>query len=214
MTDKNFSELVVLKMFETKAKRLNDIEDFAKIGIIAKSLPLTKEGLPKESMKMFTPNFDEWMSEKTFEDSFIRSYFAEHQFLLIVYQYTHPDKKNKDPKYIKFVGFQRAFLSDGFIDTSVWKLWHDVCNLIQKKELRIIKEYKKDGTPKMNKKSGTQREAPNFPKERNYDVFMRGSAGNAEESSKTLVLNDLKMLPQEVWLSKRVSLQLYKKTVV
>lgn len=214
LTDKNFSELAVLKMFETEAKRLNDIEDFAKIGLIAKSLPLTKGGIPKESMKLFTPNFKEWMSEKNFEDSFIRSYFAEHQFLLIVYKYTHPDKNNKDPKYIKFVGFKRTYLSDGFIDTSVWKFWHDVRDLIQTRKLRIIKEYNNDGTPKMNKKSGTQKEAPNFPKEKYYDVFMRGSAGNADESSKTLVLNDLKMLPQEVWLSKRVSLQLYKKTVV
>ena len=211
---KNFAELVVLKMFGSEAKSLNRIADFYKIGLIAKSLPLDSKGTPKESMKMYTPDFKELMDEGNFSDSFMRDYFSQHQFLLIVYQYTHPDRKNKDPKYIKFVGFKRAYLSDGFIDTAVWKFWYDVRHIIQDKKLRIIKEFNNDGTPKINKKSRTQREAPNFPKEGIYDVFMRGSASTAEDSSKTLVINGLKMLPQEVWLSKRVTLQLFKNTVV
>jgi hypothetical protein len=158
---------------------------------------------------MYTPNIKEWMAEKTFADSYMREYFSEHQFLLIVYRYTMPSKKVKDSKYIKFVGFKRVYLTDAFIDTSVWKFWNDVRDLINNKKLKIVKEYDKDNKPKINPVSKTQREAPNFPKEAQYDVFMRGSAGKSEEKYKTLEINELKMIPQEIWLSKRVTLSLF-----
>ena len=207
MTDKNFAELVVLKMFGSKAKSLNAIEDFAKIGLIAKSLPLNSKGAPKESMKMFTPNFEEWMTEESFDESFLRDYFAEHQFLLMAYQYT--DSKIKSPESIKFVGFKRVYFTDNFIETSVKKFWEDVRSLVKDNGLKIVKEYRADGSPIINPKSGTQKEAPNFPKEADYDVFMRGSASTSSESSKTLVINGLRMLPQEVWLAKRVTIDLF-----
>ena len=204
---KNFAELVVLKMFGSNAKSLNAIEDFAKIGLIAKSLPLNSKGTPKESMKMFTPNFEEWMAEESFDDSFLRDYFAEHQFLLMAYQYT--DSKDKSPESIKFVGFKRVYFTDNFIETSVKKFWEDVRSLVKDHGLKIVKEYRADGSPVINPKSGTQKEAPNFPKEADYDVFMRGSASTACESSKTLVINGLRMLPQEIWLAKRITLNLF-----
>ncbi|MBR5276282.1 MAG: hypothetical protein IKU35_03990 [Bacteroidaceae bacterium] len=207
MTDKNFAELVVLKMFGSKAKSLNAIEDFAKIGLIAKSLPLNSKGVPKESMKMFTPNFEEWINEEHFDESFLRDYFAEHQFLFMAYQYT--DSKIKSPESIKFVGFKRVYFTDNFIETSVRRFWEDVRSLVKDNGLKIVKEYRADGSPIINPKSGTQKEAPNFPKEADYDVFMRGSASTSSESSKTLVINGLRMLPQEVWLAKRVTIDLF-----
>ena len=207
ITDKNFAELVVLKMFGSNAKSLNAIEDFAKIGLIAKSLPLNSKGAPKESMKMFTPNFEEWMSEESFDESFLHDYFAEHQFLLMAYQYTDP--KIKSPESIKFVGFKRVYFTDYFIETSVRKFWEDVRSLVKDNRLTIVKEYRSDGSPIFNPKSGTQKEAPNFPKESDYNVFMRGSASTSSEASKTLVINGLRMLPQEVWLAKRVTIDLF-----
>ncbi len=199
---KNFAELVVLKMFESKASRLNDIEDFVKIGMIAKSLPLDHNGKPKESMKLFTPNFKEWMEEKTFDDSFLYEYFIEHQFLFIVYQY--------DSDGIRFKGFKRVVVPDEFINNDVKKFWTDVRSLIKEKRLRIEKRFKKNGEPRINKKSGEQSEAPNFPKEKDYNIFMRGSASESIARLKTLELNGLKMIPQEIWLSKRATLSLYK----
>lgn len=207
---KNFAEMVVLKMFESDATSLNQIDDFRKIGLIAKSLPLDNKGEPKESMKMYTPNFKDWMSEKTFSDSYIRNYFSEHQFLLIVYQYIHPKKNVKTPDFIKFVGFKRVYLTDDFIDTSVWKFWNDVRILIKEKKLKVVKLFNKNNEPIINPKSGTQREATNFPKEAQYDVFMRGSATKSEEKYKTLELCGHKMLPQEIWLSKKVTYNLFK----
>ena len=45
---KNFAECAVVKMFGGHVSKLNDIEDFAKIGIIAKSVPLLSNGKGKE----------------------------------------------------------------------------------------------------------------------------------------------------------------------
>lgn len=207
---KNFAEMVVLKMFESDAASLNQIDDFRKIGLIAKSLPLDNAGEPKESMKMYTPDFKEWMSEKTFADSYMRDYFSEHQFLLIVYQYVHPNKNVKSPDFIKFVGFKRVYLTDEFIDTAVWKFWNDVRVLIRDGKLKVTKSFDRYGNPIMNPVSGTQKEAPNFPKEAQYEVFMRGSGRKSEEKYKTLELCGYKMLPQEIWLSKRVTYNLFK----
>lgn len=197
---KNFAELVVLRMFESNAKRLNNIEDFVKIGLIAKSLPLKSNGTPKESMKLFTPNFEEWIAEDKFENSDLHNYFMEHQFLFIVYQYGSDG--------IRFIGFKRVVVPDDFIYNDVKGFWTDVRSLIKNKDLRIKKRFKKDGTPVKNK-SGEQSEAPNFPKEKEYNVFMRGSTSESISKRKTLELNGLKMIPQEIWLSKRATLSLY-----
>ena len=204
---KNFAEQVVLKMFGGKSKKMNRIDDFVKIGLIAKSLPLSYKGTPKEAMKMFTPDFNEWVNEVSFEESFLRDYFAEHQFLFIVYQYK--DKGDKDISSIKFIGFKRVMLTDEFINSEVMKCWSQVRSLIKEKRLVIEKMFRKDGTPIINPTSGVQREAPNFPKEAQCDVFLRGSGTDSSDKYKTLEINGLRMLPQEIWLSKRTTLDLY-----
>lgn len=208
-TAKNFAELVVLKMFGSNASSLNKIDDFAKIGLTAKSLPLNYKGEPKESMKLFMPDFNEWVDEDSFEESFMRDYFAEHHFLFIVYQYK--DNKRKDMDSIEFVGFKRVVIPDEFIDTAVKNCWSEVRSLIKDNRLVIEKKYRKDGKPIINPSSGVQQESPNFPKESQSDVFLRGSAVDSSEKNKTLIINGLRMLPQEVWLSKRATLNFYKK---
>ena len=207
---KNFAEIVIIRMFGSDAKKLNDIEDFAKIGLIAKSLPLTNTGKAKESMKLFQPDFEQWLSETSFEDSFIREYFSSHQFIFIAYRYTHPDRNNKDPHYIKFEGFKRIVISDEFIDSEVKRSWNAVRTLVKKKLLKIEPILKKDGTPIINPKSGTIKEAPNFPKEKDFAVFIRGGGGDSSDKQKTCVINGLRMLPQYVWLAKDTTLNLYK----
>ena len=156
---------------------------------------------------MFTPDFNEWVNEVSFEESFLRDYFAEHQFLFIVYQYK--DKGDKDISSIKFIGFKRVMLTDEFINSEVMKCWSQVRSLIKEKRLVIEKMFRKDGTPIINPTSGVQRESPNFPKEAQCDVFLRGSGTDSSDKYKTLEINGLRMLPQEIWLSKRTTLDLY-----
>jgi len=191
---KNFAERAVVKMFGGNASRLNDIEDFAKIGIIAKSVPLLENGKGKEDMKLFMPDLVEWTQESSFEESAIYDYFAGHHFLFIVYKYN----KNKE---ITFVGFKRVFFDDDFIANNVRRTWEDVRTLIMEDRLQIVRAVDKHGNFIVNS-SGSYRESPNFPKKSTHQVFVRGSAPSSDDKFKTLEINNKKMIPQYIWLSR------------
>lgn len=192
---KNFAECAIVKMVGGHATRLNDIEDFAKIGIIAKSVPLKENGNGKEDMKLFRPNLVEWTAESEFEDSAIYDYFAGHHFIFIIYRYVGNE--------IIFEGFKRIFFDEEFIMEDVKKTWDDVRKLISAKKLRIVREKDNKGNYIINK-SGSYKEAPNFPKKATHNVFVRGGAATSEDKYKTLEINGLKMIPQSIWLSRDV----------
>ncbi len=196
---KNFAEQVVTHMFGSKAKKLNDIEDFAKIGVIAKSVPLCANGTGKEDMKLFLPDLLSWTEEESFEDSAIYEYFAGHHFLFIIYQYTSSG--------IIFKGFKRIFFSEEFIQLSVRKVWEQVRDLILSRTLCLVRKYNRKGEPIVNS-TGSYREAPNFPKASENDVFVRGGATTSDDKYKTLEINGLKMIPQSIWLHRRAVLKL------
>ncbi len=192
---KNFAENAVVKMFGGHASKLNDIEDFAKIGIIAKSVPLWENGRGKEDMKLFLPNLIEWTNENEFEDSAIYDYFAGHHFLFIIYRYVGHE--------IIFEGFKRVFFDEKFINDNVKKTWDEVRDLIINKKLRIEPQVGYSLAGRLNT-SGTVREAPNFPKAKTNAVFVRGGATSSADKYKTLEINGLKMIPQSIWLSRKV----------
>lgn len=192
---KNFAECAVVKMFGGHVTKLNDIEDFAKIGIIAKSVPLKENGNGKEDMKLFLPNLLDWTKETDFEESAIYDYFAGHHFIFIIYRHVGKD--------IVFEGFKRIFFDEKFIMDSVKRTWDDVRDLITNKKLQIVKKVGKDGNFIVNK-SGTIMESPNFPKKSTHKVFVRGGASTSEDKYKTLEINGLRMIPQSIWLSRDV----------
>ncbi len=198
---KNFAESAVVKMFGGHVSKLNDIEDFAKIGIIAKSVPLKADGNGKEDMKLFLPNLIEWTKETDFEESAMYDYFAGHHFIFIIYR--HIDKE------VVFEGFKRIFFDEDFIVKNVKRTWEDVRNLITSKSLKIEGKVDKDGNSIVNK-SGTTKESPNFPKSSTHKVFIRGGAPKTLDKFKTLEINGLKMIPQYVWLSKHTVQELIK----
>ena len=192
---KNFAECAVIKMFGGNASKLNDIEDFAKIGIIAKSVPLWKDGRGKEDMKLFKPNLVDWTRESDFEDSAIYEYFTGHHFLFIVYRYVDGE--------IIFEGFKRVFFDEQFIYENVKKTWDEVRDLIINRKLRIEQQRGNSAAGRINM-SGSVREAPNFPKSKTNAVFVRGGATTSADKYKTLEINGLKMIPQNIWLSRKV----------
>lgn len=192
---KNFAESAVVKMFGGHVSKLNDIEDFAKIGVIAKSVPLKANGKGKEDMKLFLPNLVDWTKETEFEESAIYEYFAGHHFIFIIYQH--------EGKNVVFEGFKRIFFDEQFIMENVKQTWDDVRSLIMNKKLRIIRKKNKEGNYIINK-SGSYMESPNFPKKATHKVFVRGGATTSENKYKTLEINGLKMIPQSIWLSRDV----------
>lgn len=197
---KNFAEYALIKMFGANANKLNDIEDFAKLGIIAKSVPLKPNGKGKEDMKLFLPDLIDWTREDDFEESELYEYFAGHHFLFIIYRY---EKIPAGPDDIIFEGFKRVFFDEKFIDEHVKRLWTEVRSLIINRRLRIIKDVDRYGHYVINK-SGTIKESPNFPKKATHKVFIRGGATTSEDKYKTLEINGLKMIPQSIWLDRDV----------
>lgn len=195
---KNFAESAVVRMFGGHVSKLNDIEDFAKIGIIAKSVPLLANGKGKEDMKLFLPNLVDWTKETDFEESALYEYFAGHQFIFIIYR--HLDKK-ASPDTVIFEGFKRVWFDERFINENVKLLWDDVRDLIANKRLRIERFSDKNGNLIKNL-SGSFREAPNFPKKATHKVFIRGGSSLSDEAHRTLEINGMKMIPQFVWLSR------------
>lgn len=193
--NKAISEQIIIKMFGGKSSKLNQIELFEKVGIIAKTICLTNRGGRTEDMKMFGIDFKEWCDDKmVFEDSFVYDYFANHQILCIVFEEKDENQNFKDNK---FKGFKRLSFDEDFIENEVRKTWNEIRKLVNQNLLKEETVYKKDGSIKMNK-TGIPAMALNFPKSKDYVVFVRGSG--LDSSHKPLVLNGIRMYEQCLWL--------------
>lgn len=196
ITTKDFAAKAILKMFDADCKRLNQIADFTKAGIEARTITLKPNGKNTEDMKFHLIDFDEWADRNTdFEDSDIFTFFMEHSLLCPIF--TEHDSKDKTKTI--FEGFKRFSFDDDFINKEVRRLWDDSRALIHTNTLVWEYEYDKDDNPIKNK-SGSYRGAPNFPKKNNYTVFFRGGANDSSDESRTQVVNEIKMLPQFFWL--------------
>ena len=201
---KNLAEHLVLGMFETDASKINQIEDFVKIGVIAKTITLQPTGKAKESMKLCSLNFKEWCDADTiFESSAIYDYFRNHCFLYVIFQ----QDATRMPENDIFIGFKRGVFNEEFVNTEVKRTWEDVRHLVSSGEFKVFrKTYKGTGEPIINKKTKTYKEATNLPQHgrvgsANYHpVFVKGGGTDSSEENKTTEVNGWKILPHFVWL--------------
>lgn len=214
ITNKDFGAKCVLKMFDADCKRLNQISDFNKAGIIAKTITLTPEGSRTEDMKLRHIDFEEWADKDVdFIYSDIYTYFCEHSFLCPVFcergdmrvQQKNETKKlfkqriARESKKTTFEGFKRFSFDDLFIENEVARTWKDSRELIYNNKLVWEYELDKNGNKKKNK-SGSYKGAPNFPKSKDYIVFFRGGENDSREEARSVVINGVHMLPQYFWL--------------
>lgn len=192
---KSLAEQVVVHIFGGTGK-LNKIELFSKIGLVLKTTALTRKGLETEDTKLFTIDFENLTNPNTlFEESQFYEYFSDNQFLFIVFEEPSKDAPLLDNKLL---GFKRLSFNEDFIETEVRKVWEEARRLIATKELRFIPDIdKKTGKPKVNK-TGVVRGAPNFPKSKDGNIFVRGS-GN-DSTDKSICINDIDMYRQYVWI--------------
>lgn len=157
---KNMVAICVIRMFGTNCKRLNQISDFTKVGIIAKTITITPQGGRTEDMKLKQIDFEEWTDrDADFEDSDIYDYFCEHSFLCPIFC----EHDSKDQSKTTFEGFKRFAFDDEFIENEVRRTWEDSRRLIHNNELEWEYEYDKQGNKRINS-SGAYSGAPNFPK--------------------------------------------------
>lgn len=193
---KDIAAKCILKMFDAECSRLNQITDFTKAGIIAKTITITPKGGRTEDMKLNRIDFAEWSDRDIdFEESEIYSYFCEHSFLFPVFC----EEICNGYTTTTFEGFKRLAFDDQFIEQEVRRTWEKSRNLIHRNELKWEYQYDETGNKRMNG-SGAYVGAPNFPKSSDFIVFFRGGATISDEKSKSECVNGIRMLPQYFWL--------------
>lgn len=200
VTTKDFAAKCILRMFDADCNKLNEILDFKKAGIIAKTITLNPKGGRTEDMKLKHIDFDEWADRNIeFSESDIYNYFCEHSFLCPVFQESG-DSLDCEIEKTRFEGFKRISFDDEFIEGTVRRVWNDSRALIHRNELVWLYEYDKKTGEKILNKSGSYKGSPNFPKSSEYEVFFRGGSSDSSEKAKTESVNGIKMLPQFFWL--------------
>ena len=193
---KDIAAKCVIRMFGTDCKRLNQISDFTKVGIIAKTITITPKGRRTEDMKLKHIDFEEWADrDADFEESDVYDYFCEHSFLCPIFC----EYDSKDQSKTTFEGFKRFAFDEEFIEHEVRRTWEDSRYLIHNNELEWEYLYDNHGNKRMNS-SGSYCGAPNFPKSSEYKVFFRGGADVSTEKTRTECVNGIRMLPQFFWL--------------
>lgn len=193
---KDVAAKCVIRMFGTDCKRLNQISDFSKAGIIAKTITITPNSGRTEDMKLKLIDFEEWADrDADFEESDVYGYFCEHSFLCPIFC----EHDSQDKSKTTFEGFKRFAFDEDFIEKEVRRTWNDSRRLIHHNELEWEYRYDKDGNKVVNR-SGSYVGAPNFPKSSEYLVFLRGGADDSNEKSRTECVNGIRMLPQFFWL--------------
>lgn len=216
---KGIAERIVIAMFGGISNKLNKIELFSRFNLIAKTIAVTPAGGRTEDMKLFQIDFEEWTRTDAvgedgdhypivFEDSELYSYFINNELLCIMFEEPECTRTSRTGQTIfgsnalsanRFIGFKRLVFSDAFIDGPVRSLWEDTRDKIMNGTLIDVIQKDKDGTP-LTIGSGEISSAPNFMKSSENTVFIRGSGINSSLRYKTECVNNIRMLPQYVWL--------------
>lgn len=211
---KDIASKCILRMFDADCNRLNQISDFTKAGIIAKTITVTPQSGRTEDMKLKHIDFEEWADRDIdFIESDIYDYFCEHSFLCPIFRergdmsprcanetkLQYKERIKRESMLTTFEGFKRFAFDGSFIENEVRRTWEDSRNLIHHNELEWEYVYDQDGKKRKNG-SGAYMGAPNFPKSSEYVVFFRGGANVSDEKSRTESVNGIRMLPQFFWL--------------
>ncbi|MFC0265170.1 MutH/Sau3AI family endonuclease [Alloscardovia macacae] len=212
---KNVHEQITTAMLGSPKSKLNSLELFARTGLIAKTIPLLANGLPKEDTKFYHIDFSDFTQESiddtdtdetiisrayTFSDSELYAYLHEQSFFFTLFQFTDPKQRKEDGTSV-FRGFRRITIPDEDIEKYGEKLWNHTRTLIMTDSLEDVPT----GT---RKKTSGDSTAPNFMKSSQNPLFIRGSAANSDDSAKTEEVNGIRMIPQYFWMKKQYIQQL------
>jgi len=207
VVNKSIAERVLTAAFSAGSGRLRDIDTFAKIGTIPKTITMSAKGLMTEDTKLDAVDFAEWADMSIeFEDSSVFNYFMNHSLLFSVFQEPHANPALEDKV---FLGFKRVCFDDDFIYQHVKKTWSKVRALVNGNNLTVTEKRNKYGKPRVNR-AGTIVEEVNFPKAKDYVVFIRGTG--SDSTNKTYILNGLTMYPQQFWIKGTVLIKMLSET--
>lgn len=193
---KQVVEQLLVRMFGGKSKKLRQIDTFAKIGILPKSIIQNSKGGRTEDMKFDTIDFEEWCNPNiSFDESSLYEFFANQMILFTIFQEAD---KNTPLDKVKFKGFKRYQFDDSFIENKVRPTWERVRYLVNNNEFKVSVRRNKAGAVIITPSSKVPSEETNFPKSKDFEVFIRGSGNDAV--SKTFELNGYKLYPQQFWI--------------
>lgn len=203
---KSVSEQILIKMFGGEATSLSKIGLFSKVGIIPKSVVQTNQGLRTEDMKLFQIDFEEWTDlDIPFEESFLYSYFNGQQFLCIMFE--EPSSKAKLLNN-KFIGFKRLVIDEHVLENEVRTVWEEIRDIVNNNKLKDEPILDKKGIQRITPKTKLPMTAPNFPKSKNHNFFVRGSGMDA--SRKPFKLNGTSMYAQYLWMKGNIVVAMLK----
>ena len=172
-----------------------DIELFAKIGLVAKTIVLTKKGGRTEDVKFCTIDFDEFEDDAVnFDGSCVYEYFMQHKFLFVVFEEPCAEAPLSENL---LVGFSLVTFDGGFVENELRPVWERIRRIVRNGELREEPVTDRRGNLVLNK-NGEVRTALNLPKSGEGIVFVRGTG--ADSSGKPMVVNGIRMYRQQIWI--------------
>lgn len=175
---KDVSEKIASRMFGCESKAFGKIKFFSEMGIIAKTVVLSNRNLRTEDMKLFTMNLEQMENPGLpYEETEFVEYFSDKQLLCVIFKEPFAKAPLKDNV---FVGFKRLVFPDSIVDGPVKKMYEESCRLIREKcvEERLCRD--KNENVIINK-NGEKRVSLNFPKAKDYDVFVRGTGTDSSK---------------------------------
>lgn len=175
---------------------------FCRFGVVAKTVAVTPTGGRTEDMKLFHINFNSWMQEKSYDESELNGYLLDTHFLCIIFEEpsteyfvdveTNKKKKKKvSLKSNKFIGFKRFVIPDSMIEIQGKKLWNDTRDKINKHTLTDVPNLR--GGKQVILKNGELSSAPNWMKNSENPIFIRGSAAQSTSKNKTECVNGIRI---------------------
>lgn len=194
---KGINEQLITMMFLGKTTKLNQIEMFSKLDLVAKSVVLNSKNRPREDTKFELMDFPEWTARDTvFEDSYVYNYFSEKTFLVSIYKEPYPGAPMSK---CVFEGFKRIRINPELIDTEMRRTWEEVRDLVNNEKLTVTPMRNAKGELRYTKTKVLMKEN-NFPKAATHVLFVKGTGQNA--TKKPFVLNGFSMYYQYFWINK------------
>lgn len=193
LSKKNVNEGLVVRMFGGTAEHMEQVDVFAKAGVHCKTVVQTLQGRRTEDTKLFRIDLSEITdADATWEDSTFSAWFSG-RILCAVFVEPSPQAPLCDNV---FLGFK--WLPDGELLGSARAVWEQMRRLVFENTLVDVPELDAQGNPRVNRRSGVARSAPNWPKSADGPVFVRGSGRDAND--KPEVVNGIRMYRQYLWL--------------
>lgn len=120
---KNYAQIISSKILGIKDNKIDNIEEFSKANIKFKTVRIEKSGKIKQHMSLETFKYTEIIKE-TWEESELRSMFAEQKYLFVVFRYDYNDILRLDK--IKIWNMPLSVL-----DTKLKETWKETVKVIK-----------------------------------------------------------------------------------